>query len=222
MVDADDCIEPEAVAAAFSQALKDESDICIWQLWRFNTDHRWRMFELRPEKFPISGRQAVIDTFGKWRIHPLGVAKKPLYADAYMGFEEMAFNADELLTRLVFSRAKQVSVCEKRYFYRLNMQSTSQKKQIGHLSGLDSAIWLLHFSKQYPEVPTGVVGSRAVSCAWQVFKSRAFYGEQATRTALAGFLTDMAQHGELEKWLWYHPRRLLQLGIIWLAYRSAS
>ena len=219
IVDADDCLEDGAVAAALSQALQDGADICLWQLWRFDADRRWPILSLCTEKFPISGRQALVATLGKWDLHPLGVSRRVLYAEAYSCFEETCYNADELLTRLVFSRAGRISVCAKRYFYRLNPESVSLKKQSKHLSGLDSAIWLVNFSKQYPEVSPGLVGSRAVSCAWQIFKDRAFYGEQASRTALSGFLTYMLQYGDLKKWLWRYPRRLIQFGIIWLVYR---
>jgi glycosyltransferase involved in cell wall biosynthesis len=220
IVDADDFLEEGAVATALGQALLEGSDICLWQLWRFDSDRQWPILRLNEEDFPISGRKALVATLGKWALHPLGVSKKALYIEAYSGFNQTSFNADELLTRLVFSRAGLISVCTKKYLYRLNTQSLSLKKKHCHLSGLDSAIWLVNFSKQYPEVSPGLVGSRAISCAWQIFKARAFYGEQATQTALSRFLLEMAQYGELKKWLWRYPRRLFQWAVIWLVYRG--
>ena len=36
IIDADDYIEKDAIAAALAKAIAEGSDMCIWQLWRFD------------------------------------------------------------------------------------------------------------------------------------------------------------------------------------------
>lgn len=215
IVDADDYIEPDAISTALAKAIQDCSEMCIWQLWRFNEKRAWCSMSLEPVSFPKTARQAVVDTLGRWKIHPMGVAKKELYLAVYRQFNEKYWNADEIISRLLFSESQQISLCEKRYFYRVNPNSISNKKQI-KLTGLKTAIWVVIFSKNYPEVPPSVAGSIAVSCAWNVLRNRKHYGNRATSEALSDFTSQLIQFGDLKKWLWRAPKQAVKFTLIWI------
>lgn len=218
IIDADDYIEKDAIATALAKAIAEDSDMCIWQLWRFDDKRAWCAMNLDNLSFPRTGRQAVIGTLGRYSIHPLGVCKKELYISAYRHFNEHCSD-NELIARLAISVAKQVSVCDKRYFYRVNPNSITGLKHVKQLSKLQAAIWVVKFSKNYPEVSPAVAGSRAISYAWNAIKNRKHYGTKATSDALSIFIAQMLEHGNLKKWLWRYPKQAAKFALIWLRYR---
>jgi glycosyltransferase involved in cell wall biosynthesis len=215
IVDADDYIETDAISTALAKAIQDCSDMCIWQLWRFNEKRAWCLMSSEPASFPKTARQAVVDTLGRWKIHPMGVAKKELYLAAYGQFNKKYWNADEIISRLLFSESQQISLCEKRYFYRVNPNSISNKKQI-KLTGLQTAIWVVVFSKNYPEVSPSVAGSTAISCAWDVLRNRKNCDNKAAIEALSSFISQLIEFGDLKKWLWRSPKQAAKFTLIWI------
>src|ERR1017187_7406761 len=56
-IDADDFVEENAVACAYITACDECSDICIWDMWRFDAGRSWCNIPLRPSDFPKTGRQ---------------------------------------------------------------------------------------------------------------------------------------------------------------------
>lgn len=218
-IDADDFIEEDAVESAYVKARDECSDICIWDMWRFDAGRSWCSISLNPTDFPKSGRQAVIETLGQWKIHPLGVAKKEIYLNAYLGFEEKHLNADELITRLFFAAANKVSFCKKRYFYRVNPNSSTQKISAKRLTTLRSYIWLINFSKNYPEVRVEHIGVGAISQAWYFFKNRKIYGCKVVGKELKIFIKEFSKCGDLLNWLWRYPKHLIAFLIILFVYR---
>lgn len=219
-VDADDRVAENAVAIAYSKACDELSDICIWDMWRFDSLRTWCNIPIDRASFPKTGRQSVLETFGSWQIHPLGVSKKKLYLTAYDGFTETMLNADELISRLVFSAAKQVSFCESKYFYRVNLQSSTQKISIRRLSTLNSYLWLLKFVKSYPEVKPEAIGTGAIAQAWGYFRSRERYGALAVNDAFSKFLPEFIKIGELKKWLWRYPKYFIAFSIMYIFFYS--
>ena len=216
-VDADDLLEENAVATAYIKAQDECSDVCILDMWRFDSSRSWCNISLNPIDFPKTGRQAVVETLGGWRIHPLGVAKKQVYLNAYSGFVEKNLNADELLTRLFFAEASKVSFCEKKYFYRINPNSSTQKISNKRLTTLRSYIWLLQFAKSYPEVRLENIGSGAIAQAWYFFKNRKIYGYKEVAETLTDFMLEFIKHSDLSKWLWRYPKHLIAFLVIGLA-----
>lgn len=213
LVDADDFIEVDAVARAFKIARSQGSDICIWDMWRFDAGNIWPSMRLQAEDFPKSGRQAVVETLGNWRIHPLGVARTSLYSTAYAGFQETVINADELLTRVLFANARQVSFCEKRYFYRVNPRSTTRVVTERSLSALDSYLWLLQFVRDFPEVRPEVIGRDAIVHAWLLLRSCRTCGVPIG-PKLAEFLPRFRHASGLRRWIWRYPKHLAAYAIM--------
>lgn len=187
IVDADDFLDGDAIGSAYEQAIADGSDICIWDLWRYSDGSVWRHLELDHSEFPLTGREAAIRSLGGWRIHPLGVARKSLYLNAYKDFEETCLNADELITRLVLQSAKSVSFSSTRYFYRVNLESTTQVKSDKSPSVLSSHIWLINFSRNFPEVAQSKLTLPAISCAWYLWRQRNHFPSGSVYAAVSNF-----------------------------------
>jgi len=213
-VDTDDLLEPGALAAAYRGAHTAQADICIWELWRFDGERSWVMLENRPERFPVSGREALLQTLGSWRIHCFGVSRRSLYLEAYGEFRETCHTADELLTRLVFSKAQRVSACQSRYYYRVNPASTTIRLHPRMLSSLDAALWLIDFCGEVPGAPLDQLAANAIWQAWWLYERRAALGAAATRAKIAEFLAQLMRLGALSRWLARRPKSLVKLAAL--------
>lgn len=204
-VDADDLLETDALSAAHVTAVASGADICIWELWRFENEKKWKS-PANSASFPHTGRDAVLLTLGAWMIHPLGVSKKNLYEKAYVGFTESMMNADELLTRVVFSHANFIVGCEKRYFYRSHPESTTRLFNARRLSSLRSHLWLLKFVRQFPEAPVRQMTLDALWEAWFFWTKKEQIGVLVTVSELKNFLPDVFFISRSGAWLWRYPK----------------
>lgn len=213
-VDADDFLEENAIPHAYTTAQREMTDICIWEMWRYDSGRTWPNVCLKSKDFPKSGRLAVIETLGAWKIHPLGVAKLSLYETAYANFHETMINADELITRLMFAHASSVSLCSSKYYYRVNHESSTRSLSTRRLSSLDSYTWLLKFIKDYPEVEPSVIGMDGVAQAWYFMRHRHEFGTAQVLHRLANFLPQFAAAANLTHWIWRHPKHLAAFAIM--------
>ena len=148
-----------------------------------------------------------------------GLQKKSLYLSAYCNFVEKTLNADELITRLVFADAGQVSFCDKKYFYRVNPQSATQKISIRHLTTLRSYIWLLQFAKTYQEVHLEKIGAGAIAHAWHFLKFHKLYGTELVINTLSSFIPEFIEYSDLRSWIWRKPKHFVAFVGIWLIVR---
>lgn len=213
-VDTDDILEPGALAEAYRGAQAAEADICIWELWRFDGAGSWVMLENELERFPVTGREALLQTLGSWRIHCFGVSRRSLYLKAYGEFRENCHTADELLTRLVFKRAQRVSACKSRYYYRVNPASVTISLHPRMLSSLDAALWLFDFCRDIPGAPLDQVTANAVWQAWWLYQRRAALGPAATRAKVADFIAQLVRRGGLSRELLRRPKSLAKLALL--------
>lgn len=220
LVDADDFVEQGAVCDAWRRVSDDQADICIWDMWRYRDGASWVAIPLDSDDFPKTGREAVIDTLGEWRIHPLGVARKEIYVAAYGRFTGSQLNADELLTRLVFSSVEKIVFSRKKYFYRVNPHSSTQQYSPRQLSTLQSDIWLLLFAKDYPEVTTGKIGKSAIAKAWGFHRNRERLGRTQVQKAITAFLCQFKGSEGSPKWLWRSPKHLFAYFLLCILYPS--
>ena len=209
-VDADDLLETDALAVAYAAITLSGAEICIWDLWCFNGESNWR-HGANPNKLPLTGREAMVLTLGDWRMHSFSLYHKALYKGAYQGFTETAFNADELLTRIVFSHATMVVGCEKKYFYRCHSQSTTQTLNVRKLSSLRSCLWLLDFARNYPEAPIRKMVRGSISHAWFYWKNRNQIGNVETLNELRIFVHKISLFPGLWSWLWRSPKHFIGL-----------
>ncbi len=150
IIDADDFVEKNTLNDAYRILINEKSDIVTFTPYRtdYNGKNAVKMLKIDTASFPITGKEACTRTLGKWEIAAWMISKKDIYLKAYTGFSQKQFNADELLARLVFMNAKRVSITDKKYFYRNNKNSITQKKSLSHLNILKSQLWLIEFSQQ--------------------------------------------------------------------------
>jgi glycosyltransferase involved in cell wall biosynthesis len=190
-VDADDYMEDGALEEAFNGLVDTKSDLCILQLWRSEGDRTFESIDLSKVPFPITGRDAAELTLGSWSIHPLGVARKDIYLKAYAGFTLLSTNADELITRLAFINAGKVVSCQKKYYYIVNRQSTSNVIHPRLLTVLDSDIWLLKFCNRHGFDKFGALLRCSMTDLWRLFRQRRMIGVPETREKLRRFTHDV-------------------------------
>ena len=209
-IDADDLIEVDALKEAYENVIISGSDICIFELWRFDEQKIWK-HDANPKDFPKTGTEAVLLTFGGWQIHPLGVARKSLYEKAYHGFAEKSLCADELITRLVFSFAIKVVGCSKKYFYRSNLLSTTRILNSHRLSSLRCHLWLFKFAQSYKEAPLGKMVRGSIGEAWFYWTQQKRIGTFATLNALRSFLAEIYSINGLLRMLLQSPKHLVAL-----------
>lgn len=222
LVDADDLLEHDALADAYTVMTSSCADICIWDLWRFDVNKNWRVDTMNLGIFPKTGREATLLTLGGWGIHPLGIARKKLYEKAYHGFCETAFNADELLTRLVFSHAKIVIACKKKYFYRKHADSTTQTLNVRRLGSLNSCLWLLDFARNYPEAPIQKMIYTSIAEAWYCWKHREQIGNVETLNALKIFVPKIYFFPGVKTWLWRSPKHFIALLFLYMTIFASN
>jgi glycosyltransferase involved in cell wall biosynthesis len=195
-IDADDFIENGALYSAYKKLIKTKSDICLFKLFRYE-DGRFKIHSANPSKKILTGKEAAEETLGKWGIHFLGVFRKDLFLNAYnyLNIKKKLFNADELIARLFFNSSTKVVTTEKKYFYRSNKSSTTNKRvpfahkdNLYKLEELISYLWVIKFAKNnynhllYPCVRWGV------SLAYKIWKQRKIISSVKTKIELKKFL----------------------------------
>ena len=105
---------------AYKKIIKENADVCIFDLWRFDDQSEWR-HEANPNNFPLTGIEAVNMTFGSWKIHMYGIVKR-IFQKAYENFSLKTFNADEMIARLIYSHSKKITNSKKIFYRLINFQ----------------------------------------------------------------------------------------------------
>lgn len=208
IVDADDIIEIDALLDAYLQ-FSEDVDLCIWKLWRFDANGNQWETTASQSTLPLTGEQAVLLTLDSWNIHPLGIARKSLYLNAYQGFSVNSFNADELIARLVLKNARKIVGSNKKYFYRLNLESTTQKIGSKHLTLLRSNVWLINFAMSTKGAPVDHMVWHTISSAYNIWKMRGVFGWQSVSDEIKLMIKSLI----FIKIVWWHmfkrPKYLL-------------
>ena len=221
LVDADDLLETDALAVAYFTITSSRADICIFELWSFNVENKWRHYA-NPDVLPKTGRDAMLLTLGCWRMHAAGISKKNLYKTAYQEFSEISFNADELITRLVLSNAALIVGCEKKYFYRSHSAATTHTLNARRLGGLRSHLWLLNFARDYPEAPFKSMVRGAIGEACFYWSNRKLIGKVQTLSALRDFVPKIARLPGIWPLLWRSPKHLIGLMFLSVVIRGGT
>jgi glycosyltransferase involved in cell wall biosynthesis len=210
-VDADDYLDDDAVLDGYERIAETGADICIWERWVLENGSE-RDYEQTPSSFPQTGAAATLLTLGGWKIHPWGVSRKSIYLAAYENFHETIVNADELLTRLVFQRAKSVVGSRKRYVHRAHNASTMQQFNPRRLTYLRSLVWLLKFAENVSGAPKRKMALDAIYTLSYYWPDRKRFGEKETAREM---LTVAPQIFALSwTWLWRHPKYFAYIGYL--------
>jgi glycosyltransferase involved in cell wall biosynthesis len=191
LVDADDLIEEGAIEDAYNR-FTEGIDLVIWELWKLEIDGSTRRTQANPTSFPLRGEEALLRSLGGWNAHPLGIARKQNYVRAYDDFSIESYNADELITRLLFKGCRSIAGSSKKYFYRTNPNSTTQTISDKHLTVLRSHIWLIELCLKTNNAPTASVALGAIYTAYTFFKQRNLYNKRKLNTELFKFILSAA------------------------------
>ena len=218
LLDADDFLEEGAIEDAYDK-LSIDIDLVIWELWKHEVDGTNKRTLANPNGFPVLGDAAVLQSLGEWRIHPLGIARKEVYLRAFKEFDVESYNADELITRLVFKNCRAIAGSSKKYFYRTNPASTTQRISDKHLTGLRSHIWLIRFCVVTKGAPVDSVIKGAISSAYHFFKNRTLYCEKNFDEEMFRFLSDVSKISRVWRAIILSPKHYGAL-IILFVYAS--
>lgn len=207
LVDADDFLEDGAIQDAYDR-LDGDVDLVIWELWKYELDGAQHRTAANPDRFPIRGDDAMLQSLAGWRIHPLGIARKDVYLQAYEDFVVESYNSDELITRLVFKGCRSITGSGKKYFYRTNPKSTTQTVSDRHLTGLRSHVWLIRLCLMTKNAPTSSVIMGGVYAAYSFFKKRRDYGKGRLNEELFRFVSSCIRIPEVWRTLLLSPKYL--------------
>lgn len=190
IVDSDDFLEEGALLDAFLK-FTDDVDMCIWELWRNDkNDVRWK-HSANPNVFPITGEEGVLMSLGEWRIHPLGIVRKELYLNAYENFSVDSFNSDELITRLILLKSRKIIGSTKKYYYRINEESTTQVVTDKHIMRMRSDYWLINFSLNLKDAPTASLVKNGIASAYGLWRKRKKYSKSKLTKELSLFVKNL-------------------------------
>lgn len=189
-IDADDFVESGAIFFAYKKLINTNSDICLFDLVSYKNGN-FKTHSANPSKSSLSNKEAVEATLGKWNIHFLGVFKKKLFIDSYKKIDDSLdniFNKDELVCRLYFHLSKKVVKINKKYFYRSNQNSTTNKICKKKLEELISNMWIIKFAKTNYNWLFYSCVKWAISVAYFLWKNRKKIGTKNTKTSLKKFI----------------------------------
>ena len=187
-VDSDDFIEFDAICDAYAR-LHKEVDLCIFELWRWPVNGQPYKSNANPKNLPLSGNDAVIETLGGWRMHTAGVCRKNIYIDSYKDLNVNSFNSDEILSRLLLRKVRYVTGSPKRYFYRENLQSTTQILNDKHLTRLQSNLWIVNLALELKNPFFRKLVLNSIADAWLIYRKRDIFTKNIFFAELKVFLS---------------------------------
>tara|TARA_B100001057_G_C22816450_1_gene937629 strand:- start:301 stop:1233 length:933 start_codon:yes stop_codon:yes gene_type:complete len=215
-VDSDDILEINALDDAYKKIIKENADVCIFDLWRFDNNKEWR-HKANPTNFPITGREAVNMTFGGWGIHMCSIVKKRIFKQAYENFSLKTFNADEMIARLIYSHSKKVTNSKKKYFYRVNQFSTTHLANKKQLEIIYSDLWLIKFSSTYSKLAYLKTIRWSIKNLYLIWKKRKLINKELTNKEIKKGLKEIYKIKNI--WLYFikSPKHLIASVLLYIA-----
>lgn len=212
-VDADDRLQNKALSKA-SDLLTDQVDVVLFELWRFESEHQFWRDSANPVLNVMSGQQAFIASMGSWNIHAFGVYRKSAFLAAYRQLDVRSFNEDEILTRIIFWRARKVVTCAGKYWYRLNSESITRGFNAKFPGVMRSHVWLLENVSDLPGKRMRRVFKQAIKDCYRLVKDKNQYDPQWVEAELFHFFKQPTMGifkvfygvGFNPKYIWYYLR----------------
>lgn len=141
LVDADDSIEKSAIEKSLKSIINDGCDAVVWEFYSTTGGiHSAPLLTYDKEEI-IHGIDALKQTIGGWKISGIGVFKKTIYEQGYAMYDKADFhsyNADEYITRAVFSKSVYIAKAKIKYFYYHNVNSATRKFKLDWLGVFDT------------------------------------------------------------------------------------
>lgn len=215
-VDSDDVLEINALEDAYKKIIKENADVCVFDLWRFDNNKEWR-HKANPPNFPITGTEAVNMTFGGWDIHMCSIVKKSIFAKAYENFSLKTYNADEMIWRLIYSHSKKVINSKKKYFYRVNQFSTTHLSNKKQLEVIYSDLWLIKFSSKYSKNAYSKTIRWSIKNLYLIWKKRKLINKDLTNKEIKKGLREIYKLKNIWLHLFQSPKHLIASVLLYIA-----
>ena len=218
LIDADDVLEKDAISDAYqriiSSSLDKRIDICIWDMWRLSHNGENFRAHCNPSFLPVSGQEALKMTLGAWRIHIAGVARKEIYTRAYQNIHIDCYNSDELITRLAFCEARFVFGSPKKYFYRINPDSTTKVISDKHLGYLRSTLWLVALASRTYGAPNKRIARHGIGTAFGFLRKRGLFTKRLLKNELRYYINHVGRCPLHWRAALARPRSLFELCLL--------
>lgn len=144
-VDSDDWIDADCIRNAINKAQQVSADVILFALEHFDGENVLRRQPLADLDWPMDGTRALAHTVGGWRIHGLGIFRRPLFENAFALFDQYGLprgvGVSELATRIVLFLARRVHHVDCLYHYRAHPNSLTSQfdvEWLGYLSNLQA------------------------------------------------------------------------------------
>lgn len=204
-VDSDDFLESGAILDAFER-FSGDIDGVLWELWRFEGPGNISKGSSNKTTLPSSGKTLAYKTLGRWEIHGLGMFKK---SSIEKGFQEIDFSYSRstiLLTRTIFANSRMVDGSTKRYFYRNNINSLTQKTNDRQIGTIKNNTWYIKFSKQFNDKNlTRALIKEAVRRNFWFFRRRKEYTLPLINSEIYKSCVNLLRMSEVSRFLLANP-----------------
>ena len=215
-VDSDDMLEINALDDAYKKIIKENADVCIFDLWRFDDQSEWR-HEANPNNFPLTGIEAVNMTLEVGKIHMCSIVKKRIFQKAYENFSLKTFNADEMIARLIYSHSKKITNSKKKYFYRVNQFSTTHLNNKKQLEIIYSDLWLIKFSSTYSKFAYIKTIRWSIQNLYLIWKKRRLINKDLTNKEIKKGLKEIYKLKNIWLYLIQSPKHLIASVLLYIA-----
>lgn len=148
ILDCDDTLSSDAIENGLASLEQYNADISMFNLIIIKQDGGESEFQLFSKKDIYTGMECLYNSLGGWKVHGFMLCKKSIYLNCYKAYYQYNqnnnyINNDEVLTRIAFLNAKTIVSNKGRYFYSLNMNSTTRRVNQNKYLMLNNAI-ILH------------------------------------------------------------------------------
>ena len=204
-VDSDDFLESGAILDAFER-FSEDIDGVLWELWRFEGPGNISKGSSNKTTLPSSGKHLAYKTLGRWEIHGLGMFRKSSIEKAFQEIDFSYSRSTILLTRTIFSNSRMIDGSSKRYFYRKNINSLTQKPNDRQIGTIRNNIWYIKFSKQFKDKKlTKALIKEAVRRNFWFFRRRKKYTSPILKSEIYKSCVNLLQINEVRWFLLANP-----------------
>jgi len=151
LVDCDDSLNVDSLEKAMMSLQTQKSNIALFNLhYKQSADSDVeRTFLYFTNENVIDGMRAFENSISYWGLHAFGIYERELFISAYniyqnLNTEEYNYlNNDEIISRICFSQARNISFSDGDYFFITNSASTTRRVNANYYNVIHNA-FLLH------------------------------------------------------------------------------
>ena len=146
-LDGDDWVSTDAFSLAYQKISETDAELCVIPMERVNDAGEciYKFTLDLGENQVISGKEAAHKSLLNWGIYANGLCKTENWIAAYRGITNMMFDSDELISRNLLLISKNVTSCGGKYYYRMNVRSSTETKQKSIFQEIEKMNWIINF-----------------------------------------------------------------------------